>query len=195
MRILRRVVKASIGVILVIAVLLAVALGVAWVIGPPTAQPGVAVVQPIDCRTSADRQNPVIVLPGGDGTVDQTDAQWRTMTDTLRSARFCTLVFQVRGADGNRWAGEVLVHSGTRGVERVLRRRLPVRAAGRPLGDQVEFAGRRMDRGAAATRGVRMPHHVQSPRRYRNHHSLQLPSVAMRMCVAPEPPRSEWSFP
>ncbi|KXO93911.1 hypothetical protein AXK61_05070 [Tsukamurella pseudospumae] len=107
LRLLRRLLKVlGIGV-LVIVVIVVGALGVVWFLGPPVAKAGDAVVPPIDCRATPERPHPVVVLPGGDGTVDQTDAQWRTTTDALRGAGYCTLVFQVRGSDGNRWAADV----------------------------------------------------------------------------------------
>lgn len=103
MRIVGRILKWAALLVLVLVIVVAGALGVAAALGPPDAEPGRAILPPIDCGPA----RPVVVLPGGDGTVEQTDDQWRTITDGLRSAGLCPLVFQVRGTDGQRWAADV----------------------------------------------------------------------------------------
>lgn len=103
----RCAIKIFMAILVVIVVVLVGALGVASIIGPGDAARGEAVVPTVDCAPSASSPNPVVVLPGGDGTVDQTDEQWRPMVDALRENGNCTLVFQVRGVDGNRWASDV----------------------------------------------------------------------------------------
>lgn len=104
MRVVTRLIKATGIVVIALVVVLAGALAVAGIMGPPRVAAGEAMTAPIECGPA---RYPVIVLPGGDGTVDQTTEQWRTVTDALRSAGYCPLTFQVRGADGNRWAADI----------------------------------------------------------------------------------------
>ncbi|MDP0399754.1 esterase/lipase family protein [Tsukamurella strandjordii] len=107
MRILIRLVKGVVIIFVMLIVLLVAAVGLAWIIGPGNPERGEAVAPAIDCKPTPRHPNPVVVLPGGDGTVDETAEQWRTMTDTLGQDGYCTLVFQVRGTDGNRWASDI----------------------------------------------------------------------------------------
>jgi triacylglycerol esterase/lipase EstA (alpha/beta hydrolase family) len=67
---------------------------------------GASVAPPIDCRGTR-RPEPVVVLPGGDGTIGQTMEQWRVITEALRRAGACVLVFQYGVVDGRRGAGDV----------------------------------------------------------------------------------------
>ncbi|MEV5648194.1 hypothetical protein AB0L57_08080 [Nocardia sp. NPDC052254] len=49
----------------------------------------------------------MIVLPGGDGTVAQTSAQWAPMLAALHDAGYCALVFQGGVVSEKRWAGDI----------------------------------------------------------------------------------------
>lgn len=49
----------------------------------------------------------MIVLPGADGTIDQTAEQWATLTQIVRDAGSCVFLFQGGVVDGKRWAGDV----------------------------------------------------------------------------------------
>ena len=96
--------------VLALSVLFGAALIVAA--GPAAAGPlgmvpiGGSLVPPIDCRPGS-RPDPVVVLPGGDGTVIQTVAQWRVLTAALRRAGACVLVFQYGIINGRRGAGDI----------------------------------------------------------------------------------------
>lgn len=69
--------------------------------------PGGTVEPPIDCRPDAAHPNPVIVLPGGDGTTAQAAAQWEPMLSALRDEGRCALLFQAGVIDGHRWSGDM----------------------------------------------------------------------------------------
>ncbi|MDF0530482.1 hypothetical protein P0W64_13020 [Tsukamurella sp. 8F] len=100
----RRIGKYVLIAVCAVVLLLAAALAWAWVVGPPAVNRGEVVAAPVEC---ADNAAPVVVLPGGDGTVGETAGQWKAVTDALRGAGFCALVFQAGVVDGNRWAGDV----------------------------------------------------------------------------------------
>ncbi|MEU6562211.1 esterase/lipase family protein [Nocardia nova] len=66
------------------------------------------VVEPnIDCAPTSDHPDPVIVLPGGDGTVSQTPSQWGPMLSALHDAGYCALLFQGGVVSDKRWAGDI----------------------------------------------------------------------------------------
>lgn len=75
--------------------------------GTPTAAAGTTIEPSIDCTPTAAHPNPVVVLPGGDGTTAQTADQWSTMLGALRDAGYCTVLFQGGIIDGTRWAGDI----------------------------------------------------------------------------------------
>ncbi|MEV6773345.1 hypothetical protein AB0N05_32405 [Nocardia sp. NPDC051030] len=61
----------------------------------------------IDCTPDSAHPRPVVVLPGADGTVTDTAAQWSTMLTTLREAGYCAFLFQGGVISGNRWSGDI----------------------------------------------------------------------------------------
>ncbi|KAA0024637.1 esterase/lipase family protein [Antrihabitans cavernicola] len=73
----------------------------------PVAPAGTTIEPPIGCLPTAARPDPVVVLPGADGTTAQTAEQWAVMTQHLRGAGACVLVFQGGIIDGKRWAGDI----------------------------------------------------------------------------------------
>jgi hypothetical protein len=81
--------------------------------GAPTANsapviPAGAVIEPaVDCTPNVQHPHPVIVLPGADGTTDQTAAQWNPMLTALRADGDCAYLFQGGIIKGQRWAGDV----------------------------------------------------------------------------------------
>lgn len=81
----------------------------------PEVPSGTMVAPPIDCRPSTVRPFPVIVLPGADGTTDDTARQWSTMTSTLEDRGACTLTFQGGVLGGKRWAGDMPAAAGQLG--------------------------------------------------------------------------------
>ncbi|MGW4244535.1 esterase/lipase family protein [Nocardia sp. NPDC004722] len=68
---------------------------------------GTTIEPSIDCAPTAAHPYPVVVLPGGDGSPEQTETQWATMTAALREAGYCTLVFQGGIANDKRWDGDM----------------------------------------------------------------------------------------
>ncbi|MFE3192009.1 esterase/lipase family protein [Nocardia sp. NPDC059240] len=67
-----------------------------------------ATIEPsIDCAPTAAHPYPVVVLPGADGSPEQTETQWATMAAALREAGYCTLVFQGGIANDKRWNGDM----------------------------------------------------------------------------------------
>ncbi|MFB8007978.1 lipase family alpha/beta hydrolase [Nocardia sp. NPDC056000] len=93
------------------AILLASAGSAAAAPGPnePVAQPfaGTVVEPEIDCHPTERRPNPVVVLPGGDGSTGDTAADWATVVTALRAAGYCTLIFQGGVVNEKRWAGDI----------------------------------------------------------------------------------------
>lgn len=91
----------------------AVAPAVADPVGPPTpgSSPvipaGTVIAPPLDCTPNGQHPHPVVVLPGADGTTDQTAAQWNPMLTALRSDGDCAFLFQGGIIKGQRWAGDV----------------------------------------------------------------------------------------
>ncbi|NDZ93024.1 hypothetical protein G3I13_00770 [Streptomyces sp. SID6673] len=84
--------------------------GAAPLSGPvvPTAVPaGSTIEPPLDCRPTKSHPDPVVVLPGADGTTSQTSAQWRVVTSALRRSGACAFVFQGGIIDEKRWAGDI----------------------------------------------------------------------------------------
>ncbi|MCP9622740.1 alpha/beta hydrolase [Nocardia otitidiscaviarum] len=75
--------------------------------GLPAIAPGTTVTPAIDCAPSAEHPYPVVVLPGGDGTVHETADQWATIVDALNAAGYCTLLFQGGVVNETRWAGDI----------------------------------------------------------------------------------------
>jgi pimeloyl-ACP methyl ester carboxylesterase len=73
----------------------------------PVIPPGTMIEPALDCTPSPQRPRPVIVLPGADGTTDQTAAQWSPMLTALRADGACVLLFQGGIIKGRRWAGDV----------------------------------------------------------------------------------------
>jgi hypothetical protein len=70
--------------------------------------PAGSVIEPaVDCTPSVQRPHPVIVLPGADGTTDQTATQWNPMLTALRADGDCAYLFQGGIIKGQRWAGDV----------------------------------------------------------------------------------------
>ncbi|GGK58201.1 esterase/lipase family protein [Nocardia camponoti] len=102
---LRRFITAIVGV--VAALTMSVAPALADTGSAATVPPGAPVAEPINCRPDASHPNPVIVLPGGDGLVADTESQWDTMLSTLRGAGFCAVTFQGGVVDGRRWGGDM----------------------------------------------------------------------------------------
>ncbi|WP_169813294.1 esterase/lipase family protein [Nocardia vaccinii] len=73
-----------------------------------SAIPAGTVIEPVvNCMPGPRRPHPVIVLPGADGTTDQTAAQWNPMLTALRADGGCAFVFQGGIIKGQRWAGDV----------------------------------------------------------------------------------------
>ncbi|NLU85089.1 hypothetical protein [Rhodococcus sp. HNM0569] len=70
----------------------------------PALPAGEGIAPPVECASGS---RPVVVLPGADGTVTETDAQWSTMVAALRDTGYCALVFQGGVVDGKRWAGAI----------------------------------------------------------------------------------------
>ncbi|WP_169541825.1 lipase family alpha/beta hydrolase [Nocardia jiangxiensis] len=68
---------------------------------------GTVIEPPVNCAPGPHRPHPVIVLPGADGTTDQTAAQWNPMLTALRADGGCAFVFQGGIIKGQRWAGDV----------------------------------------------------------------------------------------
>ncbi|MEV0461726.1 hypothetical protein AB0I30_05795 [Nocardia tengchongensis] len=68
---------------------------------------GSTIEPPIDCAPTAAHPYPVVVLPGADGTPEQTAAQWDTMVGALRGAGYCTLLFQGGISNDRRWNGDM----------------------------------------------------------------------------------------
>ncbi|BAW10128.1 hypothetical protein [Nocardia seriolae] len=56
---------------------------------------GTTIEPPIDCTPTTAHPNPIVVLPGGDGTPEQTDEQWTPVLTVLRGAGYCTVLFQL----------------------------------------------------------------------------------------------------
>ncbi|MFE3261286.1 hypothetical protein ACFXPS_37395 [Nocardia sp. NPDC059091] len=54
--------------------------------GTRTLPAGDTIEPAIDCAPTAAHPDPVVVLPGGDGSPEQTAAQWDTMVGALRGA-------------------------------------------------------------------------------------------------------------
>jgi len=70
--------------------------------------PAGTVIEPaLDCTPNAGQPHPVIVLPGADGTTDQTAAQWDPMLTALRADGDCAFLLQGGIIKGQRWAGDV----------------------------------------------------------------------------------------
>ncbi|MGW4531408.1 esterase/lipase family protein [Nocardia sp. NPDC004340] len=75
--------------------------------------PAGSTIEPvIDCGPTAAHPYPVVVLPGGDGSTDQTAAQWETMVGALRGAGYCTLLFQGGVVNRKRWYGDMPAEAG-----------------------------------------------------------------------------------
>lgn len=73
-----------------------------------SAIPAGTVLEPaLDCIPGPQRPHPVVVLPGADGTTDQTAAQWEPMLIALRADGGCAFLFQGGIIKGRRWAGDV----------------------------------------------------------------------------------------
>ena len=73
-----------------------------------SAIPAGTVIEPaVNCTPGPHRPHPVIVLPGADGTTEQTAAQWNPMLTALRADGGCAFVFQGGIIKGQRWAGDV----------------------------------------------------------------------------------------
>ncbi|WP_067673454.1 lipase family alpha/beta hydrolase [Nocardia miyunensis] len=68
---------------------------------------GTVIDPPVNCTPGPHRPHPVVVLPGADGTTDQTAAQWNPMLTALRADGGCAFVFQGGIIKGQRWAGDV----------------------------------------------------------------------------------------
>ncbi|MVU82827.1 hypothetical protein GPX89_37035 [Nocardia sp. ET3-3] len=68
---------------------------------------GATIEPPIDCAPTSAHPYPVVVLPGGDGAPEQTDAQWATMLGALRDAGYCTVLFQGGIVEDKRWNGDI----------------------------------------------------------------------------------------
>ncbi|WP_369634027.1 esterase/lipase family protein [Nocardia sp. JMUB6875] len=75
--------------------------------GSQTLTAGTTIEPSIDCVPSSAHPYPVVVLPGGDGSPEQTDAQWATMLGTLRGAGSCTVLFQGGIVNDKRWNGDI----------------------------------------------------------------------------------------
>ncbi|MFD4183902.1 esterase/lipase family protein, partial [Rhodococcus sp. NPDC058514] len=73
----------------------------------PVVPAGTVVEPAVDCLPSSSRPNPVIVLPGADGTTADTASQWEVVVSSLRQQGACTLVFQGGIVNGKRWAGDM----------------------------------------------------------------------------------------
>lgn len=70
--------------------------------------PAGTVLEPaLDCAPNAQHPHPVIVLPGADGSTDQTAAQWDPMLTALRADGECAFGFQGGIIKGQRWAGDI----------------------------------------------------------------------------------------
>lgn len=75
--------------------------------GGATLPAGTTIEPAIDCAPTAAHPEPVVVLPGADGTPEQTAAQWDTMLGALRGAGYCALLFQGGIANDKRWNGDM----------------------------------------------------------------------------------------
>ncbi|MEC3919451.1 esterase/lipase family protein [Nocardia sp. CDC160] len=75
--------------------------------GTATLSPGTTIEPSIDCTPTAAHPHPIVVLPGADGTTEQTEAQWATMLAALRGAGYCTLLFQGGIVGDKRWGGDI----------------------------------------------------------------------------------------
>ncbi|MFE3000210.1 esterase/lipase family protein [Nocardia sp. NPDC059246] len=75
--------------------------------GSRTLPAGDTIEPAIDCAPTTAHPDPVVVLPGGDGSPEQTAAQWDTMVGALRGAGYCTLVFQGGIVNDKRWNGDM----------------------------------------------------------------------------------------
>ncbi|APA95489.1 esterase/lipase family protein [Nocardia seriolae] len=68
---------------------------------------GTTIEPPIDCTPTTAHPNPIVVLPGGDGTPEQTDEQWTPVLTVLRGAGYCTVLFQGGIVNDKRWNGDI----------------------------------------------------------------------------------------
>lgn len=75
--------------------------------GSQTLTAGTTIEPSIDCVPSSAHPYPVVVLPGADGSPEETDAQWATMLGALRGAGYCTVLFQGGITEDKRWNGDM----------------------------------------------------------------------------------------